>query len=362
MKTPILLAASILLATLAQAQAPSGVRITATGEPIHATLDLDTGVVKIIDGPAAEKASVLCFDNSIDDNDSFADALLYYSGDELFDWGVKAAGGSTLIDKIVIGYTSQAPTVIGGKCIVRIYEQSWGFGVPGQEVASLNLNGLPSFPGPVVWPYYLTIDLGSQAFRLPDGPIGWSYENRDGMTAPLLVDVHPSTGTQNYWDIYRPGPASAGNYFGTFSLPAGGASMDPLENSFYLQLYQNDAEGSATPIPGAGNPDNLSAPAPVIGTPWPLVVDLTNYPAVLLTSAILTVQRLPGIPTSNGVVLVDLNTAISSILPSSTGLHIVHVPLDASYIGYQFYAQAAIFTPGTGFQLTNALELFIGAH
>ena len=361
MKTSLSLAVSVLLVSFAQAQAPSGVRITATGEPVHATLDLDTGVLKITDGPAHEKASVLCFDNSIDD-DGFADALLYYDGDELFDWGVKAAGGSTLIDRITIGYASQAPQHIGGKCIIRIYEQAWGFGAPGQEVVSILLTDLPSDMGPILWPRYLTIDLGSQAFRLPDGPIGWSYENKDGMTAPLLVDVDPSTGTQDWWDLYRPGPATAGNYFGTFSLPAGGASNDPKENSFYLQLGQSDVQGNSTPIPGAGNPDNLSAPAPVIGTPWPFVVDLTSYPTALLTAGILTGQSLPGFPTSNGLVLVDLNTAISSVLTSTSGLHIVHVPLDATYIGLQFYAQAAVFSPGTGFQLTNALELVIGAY
>ena len=111
----------------------------------------------------------------------------------------------------------------------------------------------------------MTINLGTQSFFLPDGPIGWSYTNSDGLTAPLLVDVDPSRGTANALDHYAPPPASPASLAQTFTLGPGGLSNDPKENSFYLQLFENDVPSFTRVLQAGSNPGLLSsASAPIV--------------------------------------------------------------------------------------------------
>lgn len=251
----------VLAVSSARAQQVSRapLRLQTQGPPVAVHLDLDSGALTL--PGSAELATsnpVLCFDNSVDD-DGFADALLYPAGDELYDWGIKTCAISGRVERLTIGYGSQAvPTHLGGPggaLTVRVFEHGQGFGVRGRLVFELSMTGLPSGgPSPAVAPYYLTVDLGSNAFLLEDGPIGWSFENPDGATAPLLVDVGREHGTQNFYDVYRVSPTQDPYYSGSFSLGPGGASNDPWENSFYLQLWE---DGSVAP---AGTKANGLAP------------------------------------------------------------------------------------------------------
>ena len=56
-----------------------------------------------------------------------------------------------------------------------------------------------------------------------------------------LVDVDLTLGTQNFFDVYNPAPASREDATcSTVSLPPGGASQDPWENSFFIQITEVD--------------------------------------------------------------------------------------------------------------------------
>ena len=185
---------TFVLGSLLAASPLSQTRIALDGPVIEATLDLDTGVIQVTS--AARQGSTLCFDNSIDD-DNYLDGLLYPSGQELYDWGVKTCGGSRFVDAITIGIGSSAVPVSsggpGGSITLRIYEGGTGFGNPGTLVTTIPMTGLPSFPGPIICPVILRVLLGSQSCRLHDGPIAWSYDNQDGLTAPLPVETSTST-------------------------------------------------------------------------------------------------------------------------------------------------------------------------
>lgn len=108
------------------------------------------------------------------------------------------------------------------------------------------------------------------------------------------------------------------------------------------------------------NPNALTATnTPVIGQTWSASVDLAATGAGSSYLAI-SKQSIPGTVLS-GVVTGEL-----LILPpflfeqgSLTGLHDAPVPLDCSFTGASFSAQAVAISPGN-FQLTNAIDFTIG--
>ena len=372
----------LLFATFAQAQMPAGTtRLAAGADPVYAHLDLDTGEVTMLASPPkgslSAAAGLACFANNIDENDNvppgfpsgpLADALLYPAGNELFDWGIKACQGSDFVERIEIGYASMAvPTSQGGpgaSLILRVYENAFGFGFPGTEVASISLTGLPSegpiAPGGLLIPFYVTVDLGAQSFFLPDGPIGWSYENPDDNTAPLLVDVTIPLGTQNYFDVYNPGPASAASYDGTFTLGPGGASNDPFENSFYIVLTENDDAAVVTTIPAGTNPNALSATAPILGDNWRATVNKNIVPTTTSTLLAVTLQSLPPTPTGIGTLVVQPSSKLVPVMAQTGASYDFAIPADPSLLGLTYYAQGAASSLTQGIVLTNGLELTIG--
>jgi len=372
--TILLLSTSVFHAQPLLAQEVPGItRVPATGVAQYAYYDLDTqtAIVSATPFPGQSVPGVtysggtLCFDNSFDP--TLADALIYPAQDELYDWGIKDCPGSGFVHQITIGYASMAAAGLNGSLTMRIYENGRGFNIPGQQVLELNLTGLPSH-GPLpldtccLWPVYITIDLGSQAFVLPEGPLGWSYENTDGLTAPLLVPISLENGTQNYFDVYRPGPAMAGNYFGTFTLLPGGASNDPLENSFYIQIEENDVVADTTIISGAGNPNNmLSLGPPIIGTDWGARFNLVAFPDVTQTSVFVSRQRLMGVITPFGELLADPGQLAAPVSMSMGDTHNFPVPLDGALLGKTFYAQGSFLSTSQGLRLTNGFELQVGS-
>jgi len=362
----LLLASPTATQSVSQPNAPdiAGIRRLPTGgTPVYSHLDLDTGVLTT--GGLAVTIPTLCFDNTFDEE--WADALLFFQGDELFDWGIKGCGGSTLVNRIRIGYASQADQVHlggpGGSLDLQIYAGSLGHGDPGQELLSLQLRGLPSegpFMGGLLIPQVVTIDLGAQAFFLPDGAIGWGYRNADGLSAPLLVDVGVGNGTENAIDLYRGGPAGPATYVTTFTLPPGGVSNDPLENSFFLQLFQDETPATVQTIAVAGNPDVFTADGAVVGSPWYPRLATYDFPNVTSTFVILSYASA-NLPIRWGTLLVDPTQFVEPISIRPGGVHRFDIPLDANYVGLTFFAQGGLIGSASGVQLTNGIEATIGA-
>ena len=229
-------------------------RLQTHGTPVEVHYDLATGAVtfpktkaRLAPGSSVSSSAApsLCFDNSVDD-DCCLDALLYPPGHELYDWGIKDCNLPGRVERLRIGYASLArPTSNGGPggaFTFRLFEGGQGFGTIGKEILSFSAQGLPSEgqTGALLIPFYLVVNLDGHAFDLPDGPIAWSFENPDGKTAPLLVDVDRALGTQNYYDLYTRGPGGKRDFQGTVSLGPGGISNDPWENTFHFQLFEGD--------------------------------------------------------------------------------------------------------------------------
>lgn len=354
---------------LEASQAPTpvlGQRLKTGGTPVVGNYDLDTGAVELLTSNAARLAAG-CFNNSFDD-DLYADALLYPPGFELFDWGVKGCGKSELVDRIRIGYASTAkPVRQGGPGAVftlRLYSDATGNGQPGRLVKEIPLSGLPAAglePSGLLIPSYVTLMLGSESFVLPDGAIGWSYENADGKSAPLLVDVVPSTGTANAYDVYQPGPASAASYQGTFTLGPGGSSNDPKENSFHIELFQNDVLATVAPIPGQGNPDLFRAGRAVIGRTWYGHVDLSGLAGVSISLVAISHGRQTGVITPEGEWIVDPSSLLREVSVGVLDAHRFAVPRELGLLGWTIYAQGG-YVGRAGLQLTNGAALTIGSY
>jgi hypothetical protein len=363
MRPCLLIASTVLLASAPLAQT----RAALTGPPLRASYDLDTRRFELTAGlPGAASAAgadapQVCFDNSLDD-DGFFDVLLYPAGAELFAWGVKSCGGSSFVDEITIGFSSMASTFVGGSLTVRIYQGSTGHGNPGVLLKTIPLRGLLSFPGPVVSPVMLTIQLGKDSFFLPDGPIGWSYENQDGLTGPILVDFSEALGAENAYDVYDPAPASEASYSGTFTLGPGGASNDPKENSFWFQIAQDDVLASASPIRAGENPDILrSRGGPIVGHTWLAVVDLTAVASSGVSLVALAAQSLPGVQTPAGLLVVDPSTFLVEVSAGVKDAHAFEFPLDPALLGTMVYAQGGYLDLAGKLRLTNGLALTVGS-
>jgi hypothetical protein len=363
MRATYLLASCSLLVSVASSQT----RIALRGPPVRAVYDLDTGRIEPAGGAlaAGPDAPTVCFDATTDD-DGFFDVLLYPAGQELFNWGVKSCGGSSFVDEVTIGFSSMAQPVSvggpGGRLTLRIYAGSTGHGSPGSLVKSIQLSGLFSNPGPVVTPTMLTIELGSESFFLADGPIGWSYENPDGSTGPILVDFDPALGMENAYDVYSPGPATEASYVGTFTLGPGGASNDPNENAFWFQLAQDDVLANAIVVPAGANPDILRTPAgPIVGRTWLAFVDVSAVRSNGVTLVALATQALPGVTTAAGTLIVDPASFVTEVSVGVRDAHGFEIPLDPALLGMPLHAQGGYLEPGGALRLTNGLDLTIGS-
>ncbi|MEX1025123.1 MAG: hypothetical protein WD226_08600 [Planctomycetota bacterium] len=345
----------------------TGTVLHASGAPVHHHLDYDSGVFTPSPvPPGAQAISAVCFDNSFDD-DIIIDALLYPPGHELVDWGVKLCGESWYVDRITIGYASVAPAAVGGDLTIRLYEDTLGWGHPGTLRKELTLTGLPSQPSPAVFPRYVTIDLGSESFYWPDGPIGWSYENHDGLTAPLLVDATIQNGVQNFFDVYTPGPATAASYDDTYYLPASGSSPG-FESSFFVQIAQNSVVPLAIPIQGGFlndlNPNVfVSQTLPWIDWTWSAEVDVSSFPGSNITVAFVSAQRVFGTFLAAGELIADPSFIDGrfSMLPQGQP-HNFPIPNDPALLGREFYAQGGFLSALVGPKLTNGYELTIGSY
>lgn len=351
------LALALLTPSSNAAEAPAAQRLATAGPPRHLVLDLDTGVYTEL---ASEgDPGILCLDNSIDE-DGAADALLVGAGDELVDWGVKVCGKSTFVQALTVGYASQAPAD-SGAMTVRVYSFTQGFGTLGTQVAELELVGLPTdITVGNLTPFYLTVELGSASFFLPEGPVGWSYQNGDGQTAPLLVDVHPSTGTQNWIDWYSPGPATDGHLEDTFSLGPGGFSNDPFENSLYMRFFEAPANPTAS-VASIENPANLSAlfamNTPVLGQTWSVGFDLTGVPAAG-DATLVFLSLEPSFPTATILGVFLISPAAVAVTLETDDQHDFPILASPEFIGLPIFVQG-IYTNGEPF-LTNALVGTIG--
>lgn len=223
----------------------------ARGPMVHVHWDADTGIQRVLEGPralgrlgASSQEVGLAFDNTFDP-EGFADVLVHPAGEEIYDWGLLQSSGSRRIQTLRLAYSSRALPVSsggpGGAFTFRLFERGQGFGTRGKQLLELNFTGLFSIASPFPAPVALTVDLGSHGVELPNGPVGWSFENQDGDTGPVLVDVTIANGTQNYYDVYDRTPGGP-VYRRTAQLAPGPNSYDPLENTFWFQMWeQTDA-------------------------------------------------------------------------------------------------------------------------
>lgn len=370
----------LVFASNATAQELSiGTRLATDEAAIHFHLDYDSGSYTRMGLTTPGSSGVLaltqtCFDNTIDvdvnaiGGVSFLDALLYPAEAEIVDWGVKFCGGSWYVDQVTFGYASLAPTAVGGNMTVRVYQGTLGWGNPGTLLKELTFANLPSDPGTGMGgliPRILTIDLGSEAFYLPDGPIGWSTQNHDGLTAPLLVDATLQNGVQNLFDIYSPGPASAATYDDTYFLPAGGFSQDPFENSFYFKINQNSVVPTATLIPGAGsNTQNFnSTTLPWVDWTWTAEVDTTSFQGTTVNIAFVSPGRLSSVFFMGSELITNISLAATVFSIELPGVaHSFPIPNEPALLGRAFFAQGGFVSAISGTHLTNGYELVVGSY
>lgn len=340
-------------------------------------LDLDSGVLSYLPrgpvgagglaGPASGEA--LCLNNDIDfdQSDSTYEGFGSFVGDEVVDWGVKSCGGSDLVERIRVLYTSTASSSIGGSIGLRVYAGTQGFGTLGERVFSVDLEGLPpsdtaaGMPGGGGGgvPLLLDLDLGSQSFFLPDGPVGWGFQFLDGKTGPVLVDVGPAVSTQNYLDRYRPGPAVEGNLESTLSLSTVGFPANPFQNSFFIQMFENDGAqlAEAELIPSSANLDSLrSVGGPVLGSSWELFFQSFNQTPPYTTVVVLGGELAPAaFGTALGDLLINVPaTLIATSIKTQSLNHSFEIPKVPSLLGQSIFAQGATLTV-TGDQLSNGI-------
>ncbi len=311
-------------------------------------------------GLGTSAVSTSCFENT----QNFGQWSLFTQHDELVDWGVKTCGLSGVVDSFTVSYRTLAvDTSLGGPgaaLTVAIYAGTTGFGQTGTELLRLSLTGLPGATGneppgtePVV---DLTIDLSDAPLLLPDGPIGWGITNDDGLTGPRITFApNASLGTIDALDVHRPGPATAGNYIGTFNFI--GASL----GSLWVVVNEDDGSVAAsTQIEnGTGaNPlalDSFSEPR--IGRNWVSVIDLAIHPIPDASLLALSTGGTPPLSTSMGELLIDPGGIIR--LQVALGPHAVAIPLDLGLVGLGLRAQGLV--SGSGLRLlTNAIDLTIG--
>jgi len=291
-------------------------------------------------------------------------------GEEWVDFG-SHAGLSGWISGIQIGYGTLALDVSAGgpgaAMDISIYSDGstttpQGGCVLATEVIRLSLTGLPGSTTGGAAGYIVDIDIGSAAARLGSGFLAWGYTNADGNTGPLLINVGCcGTGTSDAFDIYSPGPATAGNCAGTFAFSTPGIA------SFYLALTEDDGSTPASSVSrnGSGtNPNVFTETASArIGTAWDTHVDASGFPLAVLSAIALSSRQGTPIPAPGlGEILVDVLPP-NPFLIWMDGLlsdHWIPVPNDTGLVGVVLYTQAAIVEATGAITLTNALDITVG--
>ncbi len=279
-------------------------------------------------------------------------------GDEIVDWGVKAGGLTSVVSGGELGYVTTAldPSVFGPGADVEVALFSGTLGSctpgdPGVELVRLTFTGLPgSLTGAPIG-YIMFVDVGSTAFVLPDGPIGWSYVGLDGVTGPLTIVVGAQpTGTVDLLDVYTPAPATTGVCSGP-SMVTG-----PGTNSLYVRLEEED--GTEPPEETIDNGSDVNpmlfgpgSTPPAIGSVW----DPTFAPGLPGTTMLeiigLSLAPLPpGVILPFGELLIDIappNFFLTVVKPPG-GPFAIPIPLNTNLIDVEIFTQAVrVFTnPG----------------
>jgi len=330
-----------------------------------------------------------CFDNSLIELPEDPQYVVSNPGEELLAWGRKFCRGSNRLRSFTIAYRSEAiDTSLGGPGAVfglALHSGTTGFGTTGTEVFRRTLTGMPSWgaaasatvqydhngipfltgAAPLV---FLTIDFGIDPLPLPDGQVGWSFQQLDGDTGPAMVQAPRAVlGTADALDIYSPGPPSAATYVGTFNY--GGCSAAPTQppcaNLFVQFTEIRNAEVARTLVlNGSGtNPTILEELFPArIGHLWAARVNVVAPPWPNPDFTVLFHSHAAQSPvtTRAGELLVDLNQLF---LPPALaeGSYTFLLPPDPALVGRRVFLQAAVLPPATPrITLTNALDVRIG--
>ncbi|MEM7306139.1 MAG: hypothetical protein AAF682_05680 [Planctomycetota bacterium] len=99
---------------------------------------------------------------------------------------------------------------------------------------------------------------------------------------------------------------------------------------------------------------------PVLGTTWGPVVDHTTFASVAPFD-VLTMTLLPAnVPTTMGTLLIELSGPSVTLTALPGSAFASPTPDDPLYLGLTLYARG-ISVSATGLELTNALDLVIGA-
>jgi len=318
-------------------------------------------VVRPVTTPAI-RSTASCFDNS----SSYGSWSLFNNvADEIVDWGVKNCDQTDVIVNFTFSYKTYAddPSLGGPGAAMTwtLYEGTDGFGNLGTEVASFSFSGLPGTmnPGSPSWPtYYITVEFGKNPLVVPDGNIGWGYMNDDGQSGPVLALAPNATlGTRDALDVYTPGPATNGNYTGTFHWSG------VFQASFLFLITEAPADllAQTTIVNGSGvNPLLFSTiTQPVLGSNWLSQVDISGYPNS--PASVVAASPVPITPVLTwwGEALID-PTAPGYGLDYGYSLHSIQLPLWPDLAGLTYHTQAGIFLGGGSIVLTNGVDLTFG--
>ena len=71
-------------------------------------------------------------------------------------------------------------------------------------------------------------------------------------------------------------------------------------------------------------------------------------------------QRLTGVTSPFGDVIVDLSSLLGPLSIQFGSMHSYMIPADASLVGLRYYAQGGVLTTAQGLLLTNARECVVG--
>jgi len=338
-----------------------------------------------------ERAYSNCFDNSW--------VYPYYTactnGFEFTNFGAKQCGGTATVAAFTFGYatTARDPSELGGQGAsidISLYSGGSAFcaGV-GAHVGTFRFAGLPGAVGTQISPGFLvTAVLGSDAVRLPDGPITWSYSASDGAhgspasSGPILTEFSANTGWLDVYDIYDQSPATLGTCLGAFffgscdpPLPPPATTGNPCPG-FYLKLFEQQPKSGSASYRNAGPnaagfassgsdadgdclPDGTSA-EPFVGERWLTTVALGPGDAASLV--VIASAPLHGVPLGGafgGTWVLCLGVQHAELVVG--GAHCTPIPLDPRLLGASLCTQgASIALAPLRISLQNALDVTFG--
>lgn len=169
--------------------------------------------------------ATIVYDNSTGNGSFFAPG----AGLANMDWGTLAAGGNNDITTFQIGYATSQFDPLGSGTVsltVSLHEGATGFGDDGTTITSFNVTNLPGSVSGGPEGYVVDVTLPGPV-KLPDGPIGYSYEANDATTGPLTIGPPNELDVVDAFDQYA---GTGGALVGTFFF--GGAPFA----SFHAQL------------------------------------------------------------------------------------------------------------------------------